>query len=145
MGYAKESRQPLVQPETTWQNPITITATGDKALCRVMGPCEAVRIGFLVTTALTTTAAVVDFDKRVTPGSDTGRVDQGVGRVTAPAAAQAVGKMIHKEVNSVKLVPGEEVVFEVVTAPAEGAVIPYMEVIPIPEEPVNLANMVKSA
>ena len=143
MGYTK-SWQGLTQPNTAWQAAIDLTTTGDKATCIVLAPITVYRIGLVVTTALTATAIIADFDKRVTPGSDTSRVDQGVGRITAPAAAQAIGKEIYKAV-SVDLNAGDEIVFAVNTSPTLGNGIPFIHYTRRDEVPANQTDMVASS
>lgn len=144
MGYANESKQLILAPETAWMVPVTVSTTGDKVVCRVLEACTVLRIGILVTTAFTVTALVADFDKRVTPGSDTGRIDQGVGRITAPAAAQAIGVLLYKDV-AVDLNAGDEIMFAVNTAPTAGAGIPIMVVVARHTVPAENADYVKSS
>ena len=142
MGY--DRKVAAIQPDSTWEAAITLSSTGDKANCLVLSPITVYRIGILVTTALTVTALVADFDRRITPNSDTGRVDQGVGRLTAPAAAQAIGKVVYKDVAK-DLNPGDEIVFAVNTAPTAGAGVPFIEYALRDEAPENLTDLVKSS
>lgn len=143
-GYAGQSRQGLVMGDAAWEAPVAFQTAADKALCRIFKAITVKRIGVLITTAVTVTAAVLDFDRRVTPGSDTGRVSSGVGRITAPVTGSAIGQVVYKNV-SVDLNPGDEVVFELVTASTAGGGIPIMEYIDRPEEPANFTEMVASA
>jgi hypothetical protein len=139
--YSNESRQGLGMGDAVWEAPITFTSPADKAVWRVFAPITVLRIGYYVTTVMATTIPVVDFDRRITPGSDTGRVDQALGRVTGPAVAtQVAGKVVYKEVR-VDLNAGDEVVFELVTAAASGAAIPVMEYVARHEVPANQADM----
>ena len=143
MGYTR-GKQGLTQPDSTWQAAITLSSTGDKANCLIHAPITVYRIGIHITTALTVTALVADFDRRILPGSDTGRVDQGVGRLTAPAAAQGIGKVLYKDV-SVDLNAGDEIVFAVNTAPSAGAGGPFMHYVERDEVPANQTDMVASS
>lgn len=119
----------------------------------VTRPITVLGVGAIITTAVTVTAAVVRFDRRITKGSDTGRGDGDVGILTIPIGA-AVGQVIvggafvelfgSSTGLKIDLDPGDEVVPQVtVTATAGGAhyVIYY---VPRSEMPANIPDWVKS-
>ena len=144
MGYGTQSRQGLVIPDTTNLAAIAFQTAADKSNFRVIGAITVLRIGVLITTAVTVTAAVLDFDRRVTPASDTGRVNSGVGRITAPVSGSTIGQLVYKDV-AVDLNPGDEIVFELVTASTAGGGIPFVEYIARDEVAGNWTEMVASA
>lgn len=136
----RESRQVIVeQPSTT----VTVASTGDKKTFAIPFNCTVLRVGFIVTAAFTVTAAVIEFDRRPTPGSDTGRGAGDVGILTAPTAAQAIGRTLYDDVQ-VDLKGGEEVVVEVTTAATAGDGIPFLEIVPRAEEPANDAEWISA-
>ncbi len=143
MGYGNESRQGLVIPDGL--APISLAAVADNLrLFRVLAPITVLRIGVLITTA-NPAGAVVDFDRRVTPGSDVGRVDKAVGTLTFPASADAVGEIVYRDV-AVDLSPGDEVSVQVTTAGDAGSAgIPILEYIARHEVPGNFAEMIASS
>lgn len=143
MGYGSESKEGQVVPDGVGTIVLSVIADNLR-LFRIMGPVTVTRIGILITGALSVTALVLDFDKRITPGSDIGRVDQGVGRITAPAAAQAIGVVLYKDV-AVDLSAGDEVSVQVVTAATGGPGVPFLEYIPRAEVPANQSDMVASS
>lgn len=97
-----------------------LTATGDhNGTMDIVHPIRVIRIGAYITTATVSSGGiVVAFDKRITKGSDTGRVDAGIGSITIPTAT-AVGKQVYKNVR-VDVAIGDEIVPEVTTAAAGG-------------------------
>lgn len=111
--------------------------------------CEVVRAQVTVTEvcAGSTSTPVVDFDKRPTAGSDTGRGSADIGHLVL--STTAAGKVMFDEVaNGTVLYPGEEVVVQLATAAVgtpTGHFYPVLIVKPIPEETVNLSDMVETA
>ena len=74
-----------------------------------------------VTTALTGgDQAIVALEKRITAGSDTGRVTTGVPAVTVPGGT-AAGKAVYKDGLNFLISPGEEGVLRLTDASAAGA------------------------
>lgn len=142
MSYGNESKIGRVIGDAASLAPIAFQTPADKSFLRVLGPITVHRIGFLITTAVTVTAAVIDFDKRITPGSDTGRVDQGIGQITAPIGS-AIGQIVYKNVR-VDVNPGDEIVVQLVTASTAGAGVALFEYIPREETPLNYSEMIAS-
>lgn len=142
MAYGNESRQGQVVPPAAWNTPISTAAVADNlSLFKVLAPITVLRVGLHVTTTITTTAPVVDFDRRVLFGSDTGRVQAGVTTMTFPAVAGlTAGVTVYKNVR-VDLSPGDEVTVQVTTASAAGAGIPFLEYIPRQEDPRNFTEL----
>lgn len=86
--------------------------------------------------------AVVEFDQRVTPNSDTGRVN--IATITKPAA-ESLGKYIYKDpATSVILNEGDQVVIEVTDLEAGSTFEPVLLVERMPEQPANQADMLAS-
>lgn len=79
----------------------------------VTKPCSISGLRFLVTTALGTGAAVIEVNRRPTPGSSSGEVllDQ----ITVPAAT-AAGKVLVTRFSPVQLNVGDSIAFELVTS-----------------------------
>src|SRR6266540_673605 len=96
----------------------------------------------IVTTALSGTLGVLDFDKRVTAGSDTGRVSSGgVARINL--AVKAAGVVIYKDGLNNQINPGQEVVLKLTTAMGTAGVgtsVMYVE--PTWETVGNISAMV---
>lgn len=115
----------------------------------VMRSCVVRRIGFVVTTlvAADTTAPVVEFNRRPTPGSSSGEVL--LGQLTIPEGA-AVGKVYYKDISPVRLQVGDALSLEHVTQAADsgaaaGAGYYMFELVDEPENIANEADAVASA
>lgn len=124
---------------------VALTPTGNKGTWPVSGlPKTVRRLAAVVTTA--TTAAdpcTLSFDIRPTAGSDTNRVDGGVGTLVIPGGT-VVGTVIYKNVNVV-VRPGQEVLLRATDATAAGAAHVGMTVEEMWETPANVPAMVASA
>jgi hypothetical protein len=102
-------------------------ATGDIGIWTAFHPMQVSRVGVLITVAINydtlTTKAVIAFDRRVTYGSDTGRVE--MGRVSIPDAT-AAGTVIYLDIpngegnDNGEVLAGQQVVAEIVTQGAGG-------------------------
>lgn len=139
MGYSNESRQRWAFETVTAVD--VLTATGDAAATFVCWqPITVLRVGMLVTVAVGGDTATVAFDRRITAGSDTGRVDGGVTTVVVPAST-AAGKIVYKDVR-VDLDAGDEVVPEVTEVSAAGSVRYFVEYVNRHEVPANMADLV---
>jgi len=88
--------------------------------------------------------AVVALEKRVTSGSDSGRVTTGVPTVTVPGSTVA-GKCYYKQGLEFEVKAGEELVTKVTDATATGAAHVSFGYEIVFEHPSNNANMVASA
>jgi len=109
--------------------------------------CKVRRIMFAVSTAVvaTTTAPVVTFRKRVSPGTAGGQST--IGTLTIPNGT-ALGKVLYKDVTPVEIQVGQTVCFDHTTAAVgdPAGVGSYgFEVIEDPELAANESNMVASA
>lgn len=126
-----------------WLIPASYTAaswasTGDKDTFPVHDFLTVVAIAGTFTTAGTTTPVRIEFDRRVTQGSDTSRVAMLDGTnafLLAPnaSAAQALGNVLYKDIGhtvSVDLEPNDEVVSEVTTACTAGVGRSIVYVVP---------------
>ena len=105
-----------------------LTSTGDKATLSFPESANIVEIGVVIATVTAPTGTpVVAFDRRITAGSDTGRVDAGIGSITKAVASLTAGKILRKQV-SVEVSAGDQVVVEVTTAAGGAALtaIPYV-------------------
>jgi hypothetical protein len=141
MGYGWESRFGLVVPDAVLQAAVLTQAPADKGALTCLGPVTALRINALVTVAPTATAAVVALDRRITYGSDTGRVE--IGRLTIPIGT-AIGKVVWKELDPTDFDIGDQMVLELITASTAGAAILGVEFVPRSEHPLNWVDSVKS-
>lgn len=115
----------------------------------VMRSCVVRRIGFIVTTlvASNTQNAVVEFNRRPTPGSSSGEVL--LGQLTIPTGT-AVGKVLYKNISPVRLQVGDALSLEHVTqatdsGSAAGAGFYMFELVDEPEYIANEADAVASA
>ena len=142
MGYGWESRFGLVVPDAALNATIPTQAPADKGALTCLGPVTALRLNALVTLAPTATAAVIAVDRRVTYGSDTGRVE--VGRLTIPIGT-AVGKVVWKELDPTDFDIGDQMMIELITASTAGSAIVSVEFVPRSEHPLNWGDSVKSA
>lgn len=147
MPYGVDTRlnanQPFVAPTTADD----LSATGDAAVIwDILRPMTIVRIGALVSTAVVSTGGVViPFDRRILTGSDTGRVDAGIGTITIPAGT-AAGKVVYKDITPVDVNVGDQIVPEVTTAAtSSGAARYFFEGRDRHETPANQSDMIASA
>lgn len=133
------------QHDTLIASAVALTPTGNKGTWPVTGLSKTVRrLSAVVTTA--TTAAdpcTLSFDIRPTAGSDTNRVDAGVGTIIIPGGT-VVGTVVYKNVN-VSLRPGQEVLLRATDATAAGVATVGMTVEETWETPANVTAMVASA
>jgi len=138
------------QVASAWVTVLTaddLSATGDAGVAwDIVRPVTVIRVGALVTTVLNG-AAVVAFDRRVTTGSDTGRVNglnaAGDAVITIPTTT-AAGKIVYKDVR-VDLDPGDQVIAEVTSGATSGAARYFVECVNRDEVAANLSDMVASA
>jgi hypothetical protein len=138
-------------PDTFYQQVLSVGAglalqtIADKLFWSPVQPTRILGVYATITTA--TTAAdpgTLAFEKRITAGSDTGRVTTGVPTLTI-LGGTAVGKVVYKEVVPFLVVPGEEIVVKLTDAVAAGAAHISLWVDPQYELPANNANMIASA
>ena len=134
--------------------PVT-TSEADIFYIAVPFRCRPIRVGFTITTAITITAAVINFD-RITytaTGSQT-RGDCDVGQLTLPISAYR-NKCYYDETDASTAITtdtwvetlseGDVIVVQVFTASTAGAGWPFVVVEIDNERPGNNTNMVKSA
>lgn len=99
---------------TSGETAIVLTAAADNlALFTIPDPMLVYEIGVIIVTVGTGTLTA-DFDRRITPGTDTGRIDKGLGTVSKAAASLAAGKVLSKQI-SARLEKGDQVSFQVTT------------------------------
>lgn len=115
----------------------------------VMEQIQLTRIMLVVSTQTLTglVAPVVTFWARPTPASSSGEVS--LGTLTIPSGS-TVGQVIYKDIESIKIPPGYDLCVEVTTAgtdggSAAGAGFVGFKGFSNPEDPRNVAKMVKSA
>lgn len=99
------------------------------------------RVSFFVTTAPTVTAAVINFNLRVTPGSDVGATT--IATLTIPVG-QAIGTVVYKNLDSVKISLGQELAAVVATTSTAGAGVVMVGAYEQAEQPQNVAAYVAS-
>ena len=137
MSYASESKQVMVQEDVVNRN-----VQGSSDLITIHSPLRLLRVGYTVTTVIAG-AMTQTITKRLIPGDDTGEV--AVTTLTIPDTTVA-GKVLYKDLTPIDLNPGDQIEFATTQAGAQtGAGICFIEVIPRPEVPANLSDMVASA
>jgi len=126
---------------------VAVTSTGDLIVYNIGEAIELSRIAVLVTTATVSSGnIVVTVYQRPTYGSTSGQVT--IGTLTIPTATTA-GSIYYKPVESVRLLPGQQLAFNCSTAAAggsnAGAVISMFKAFMTTEDPRNVAAMTLSA
>lgn len=127
---------------------VSFVTTGDKFLFAPAEPIEIVRWGVLAT-ANFGGSAVIALDKRITAGSDTGRLDAHGGTLSVGALAE--GKGAYGEptkatdpLGFLPVDPGEELVVEVTTgATTTGTAYAWIAYLPRPFQVGHIANLTK--
>lgn len=132
MGYAQGHFSESLLDSTVTQSTAS-TAVIKTILC--LEGTAVRRIMFHVTTAPTTTAPVIVLYKRSARGVTAGQIE--LGRITIPVGT-AANKVVYKEIDSIPVVPGQELALEVVTASAAGAGIAGLSMYQMQEDPRNL-------
>jgi len=125
---------------------ITEATAGDKIVFTALEPCVVMgfRLLIAVTIAYDTPTAIaqISLDKRVTFGSDSGRVELAV--IVLPDGIVG-GKVLYKNITPVKMLPGQQLVVEVKVAgvgtTSSGSFKPFVVCAPAPETPGNCPNM----
>lgn len=74
--------------------PVVLTTTGDKFIFTPARPIDIIRWGYIISTAKDATSMALTLAKRVTVGTDTGRVV--IGTIT-DTAARALGAVVYQE------------------------------------------------
>lgn len=135
MSYASESKLILRQDDVTdgqYNTSDTIT---------IFAPCRLLRVGAAVTVVADATL-VLTITRRVTIGSDDSA--EAVTTVTIPNTT-AAGKVMYKDITPIDLNPGDQLKYAWANSGTTGRFQGYAEVIPRPEVPANLGDMVASA
>lgn len=116
-------------------------STGDKIIFSIPFKCNVIEAGMVIE-GTEATALVVTFDKRITAGSDTGRVDAGVASITVTAANNQGKVFVNQPATAVTLTYGDQVVVEVTTASSAAKnFVPYIKLDPIPETLANATDV----
>ena len=133
---------------------LSLTSTTDIWIIAVPFRCKPIRAGFTITTAITVTDAIINFDSIIytaTGSSTRGNCD--VGQITCPVGAYAY-KCYYDNTDYVAagtgtwkgtLDEGDLIVVQVYQAATAGAGFPFVIVEVDPERPANNTNMVQSA
>lgn len=121
---------------------LVFTSTGDKATFAIPFKCQVVRVSVCVN-AIPGDAGIVTFDRRITAGSDTGRVDAYAGTLNM-LTSHTAGKVIYKDPTaSLVLQEGDEIVVEVTDASAAVTLAHAVVLIrEMPEQAGNNADMI---
>lgn len=143
---------------------IDFTSTGDKFILTPAMPLDVYKVGIIWATAKDATAFAVTLDKRVTIGSDTGRVTLGT---ISDAAARAAAAVVYQEPGSLattaatqstaedgtlrnvdpvgvyRIVPGQELVIAVTDASVSGTGVVFIEYAEQPFAGSDVASAVK--
>lgn len=113
---------------TSGTTAIALTSTGDKFVVSLPVPFDVYEWGVIVTTGLDATLRQINLDKRITAGSDSGRVNDAGGAQIAGSAAVAAGTVLYRRPAApVQVNPGEQLVFEVTDAAVAGAGVLYVK------------------
>jgi hypothetical protein len=148
MGVAQHDERFMVyDPDWTADD---LSATGDAGyIFDIVQPITVTRIGALVTTILSG-PAVINFDRRVLTGSDSGRLsgfdDADEATLTIPTTT-AVGKIVYKNVSGedYDMDPGDQIVPNVSTGATSGACRYIVWYVPRDETVDNCTDMVESS
>jgi hypothetical protein len=117
MSYTSGGLFEIVMKSGTGTTNLDLTSTGDKSRVAPGLTPFIIRGVAVVLNAIPADAGQVDIDKRVTYGSDTGRVTDSVTAIKM-LTTHAAGNVIYKTGLNVKVSPGEEVVVAVGDASA---------------------------
>lgn len=118
---------------------LAMDSLADVAVIPVPYKCQVRRVALLYTTS-GSAAAAVEFDQRVTAGSDSGRVNFAT---VSKGASNQQGKYIYEDpATSVVLNEGDEIVVQVTDVEASGKAWAIVLVERIPEVPANQSDMV---
>lgn len=121
--------------------PLSLTSTGDIQSIAVMEGMQVRRLMFYVTTAITVTATVINFYKRVKVGDTSGQVS--IGTLTIPVGT-AAGSVVYKDIDSAAFVQGTALAANVTTASTAGAGFVGYGAYQEAEDPQNVAACIKS-
>lgn len=122
-----------------------VTSTGDKLLASPGEPIDVVRFGVTFTAAGGSGSLVIALEKRITAGSDTGRVTGIAGAALTVTAAQATVGSVHTlDVAPLQVDPGEEVIAKVTTGlTSTGTAIVFIHAQPRPFQVGRIAHVTK--
>jgi hypothetical protein len=126
---------------TPFATPLVLQTTADKLFYSFIVPTKLLRAACTITTQNTVTAAILSFDRRVTYGSDTGRV---VAKTLTMPIAAIIGKVVYSLPINVTFQPGEQLVVALTQASTAGAAHVDIWIEPAWEEPLNLAAGIQS-
>lgn len=143
MAYTDQMDQLLITDRVAATNAGVVTTAVAKigAWAPPLQPVEIRGVAFEFTTAATVTAAVIDFYRRPTIGSDAARVL--IKRLNPTLAQEIIGNVIYADVEGTTISPGEDVICEVSTASTAGAGHGYIMFQPRWQQPVNNTRMIK--
>lgn len=123
-------------------------SVADYGVFAVMEAIEVTRLMFFVSTLVASSTAneVYTFYQRPTSGSASGQV--AIGTLTIPTGS-TVGQVIYKDVESVKLLPGQDFAIKRTTQGTDGSSVAGagfigFKAFMVTEDPRNVAGMVKS-
>lgn len=124
-------------------------SVADYAVYNIMEGCQLTRIYFFVKTLVASSTAneVYTFYQRPTSASTSGQV--AIGTLTIPTGS-TVGQVIYKDVESVKLLPGQDLAIKRTTQGTDGSSVAGAGFLGFKacldaEDPRNVTLMVKSA
>jgi len=126
------------------QAAIAVTTTGIKARFMNTGlqPIQVRGAAYIIEVASTVTATVIAVKHRPTIASATGETS--IETITVPTA-RAIGDVVYVDNIDKKVLPGEEVVFDVTTASTAGSGHFVLQTVPSWDAPGNNGNMFASA
>ena len=119
---------------------VALDSAADVLVITPVAPMEIIMFGFMVTIVLTGTGLDLSLDKRVTAGTDTGRVEQDV--LDANLAVAVAKGMFLQLASPLKLIPGEQAVIEVKVAATAGDGVVWAMTKPLPLQPIVVVDAV---
>lgn len=143
MAYDHQMDQLLISDRVAATNAGVVTTAVAKiaAWAPCLQPIEVRGVAFVFTTAATVTAAVIDFYRRPTIGSDTNRVL--IKRLNATLGQEIIGNVIYADVEGTTIAPGEDIIAEVSTASTAGAGHAFIMYQTKWQQPLNNTKMIK--
>lgn len=119
-----QATKPLIPLTPVSETPQSLAATGDMSTILIATPMTIIQLALVISVAPTAGSLVVAFDRRITAGSDTGRVNAALGSLSKGYASLTIGVVLKKDV-SVTLDKGDQIVPEITTATTAGTGIPF--------------------
>lgn len=139
MSYTHGKREAVFRIATGEKEIPLQTAAVKATMQPGLQPIEVTGFWVLVTTVGSATAAKLELNHRTAPGVTSG--ETAIATVTFPTAAFPVGSVVYQRIDGVKVMPGEELAVELLTANTSGVGVCGIEYNETTENPANLSNV----